>query len=65
MGGLFLIIINLVFCLLIAKVGEKRKIGFGWSFVLCIFLSPIMGGIITMLSAKKVNEESNNKEDNL
>ncbi|MDM1085861.1 hypothetical protein [Myroides odoratimimus] len=38
---------------LIAQLGKKRKIGFGWSFVLCLFLSPIIGLIITLCSKKK------------
>lgn len=43
---------------LIAKAGEKRKIGFGLSFFLCLFLSPIIGGIITMLSPKVFSENN-------
>lgn len=38
---------------LIALLGKKRKIGFGLSFVLCLFLSPIIGLIITLCSKKK------------
>jgi predicted phage tail protein len=47
--------INIGICYLIAKAGEKRKIGFGWSFFFCLFFSPIIGGIITMLSPKIIN----------
>lgn len=32
--------------------GKKRQIGFAWSFFFCLFLSPIGGFIITMLSRK-------------
>ncbi len=47
------IIFALVFAFLIAHfLGRKRQIGFGWSFFFCIFLSPIFGFIITMLSKK-------------
>lgn len=46
------LVINIAIAFLIAKAGEKRKIGFGWSFFFCLFLSPIIGGIITMLSPK-------------
>lgn len=52
METFFLLIINIGICFLIAKAGEKRKIGFGWSFFFCLTLSPIIGGIITMLSSK-------------
>ena len=33
-------------------LGKKRQIGFGWSFYFCVFLTPIVGFIITMLSKK-------------
>lgn len=33
-------------------VGAKRKIGFWWSLVACVFLTPFVGGIITALSPK-------------
>ncbi|NGZ90404.1 SHOCT domain-containing protein [Psychroflexus maritimus] len=33
-------------------LGKKRKIGFTWSLVACVFLTPILGVIITLLSPK-------------
>jgi len=33
-------------------LGRNRQIGFGWSLFFCIFLSPIIGFIIVMLSRK-------------
>ena len=39
---------------LVALLGSNRKIGYGWSFVLCLFLSPLIGAIIILFS-KKVN----------
>lgn len=39
--------------LLVGQLGKKRKIGFGWSFALSLFLSPIIGLIITLFSKKK------------
>ncbi|MGF1532109.1 MAG: hypothetical protein ACFCUI_00270 [Bernardetiaceae bacterium] len=59
MKELFIVLLNICICFLIAKVGEKRKIGFGWSFFFCLFLSPIIGGIITMLSPKVFDKEQN------
>lgn len=38
---------------LVGQLGKKRKIGFGWSFALSLFLSPIIGLIITLFSKKK------------
>jgi uncharacterized membrane protein len=49
---LIVLALNIGICYFIAKSGKKRKIGFKLSFFLCIFLSPIIGGIITMLSPK-------------
>ncbi len=43
----------LIFSALVGLVGKNRKIGFGWSFVLSLFLSPIIGLIITLFSKKK------------
>lgn len=37
-------------------LGRKRQIGFGWSFFFCLFLSPIIGFIVTMLSRKYYDE---------
>lgn len=47
----------IVISALIALIGRNRKIGYGWSFVLCLFLSPIIGLIIILCSKKadKVN----------
>jgi hypothetical protein len=51
---------------LVALLGRNRKIGYGWSLVLCFFLSPIIGVIIILLS-KKVNSvdfvDVNNKNN--
>ena len=46
------IIILVVFAALVALLGKNRKIGYGWSFVLCLFLSPIIGLIIILFSKK-------------
>ena len=46
---LFLIVV----CLLVSLLGKKRTIGWGWSFVLCLFLSPIIGLIIILCCKKK------------
>lgn len=61
------IFIAVIISALVALLGRNRKIGYGWSFVLCLFLSPIIGLIIILFSKKKdvefvdvLKEESNN-----
>lgn len=46
-------IFAVIIAALVALLGKNRKIGYGWSFVLCLFLSPIIGLIIILLSKKK------------
>lgn len=52
---------------LVGQLGKNRKIGFGWSFALSLFLSPIIGLIITLFSKKNdvefvdVKKEDNNQ----
>lgn len=48
---------------LVGQLGKSRKIGFGWSFALSLFLSPIIGLIITLFSKKKDVEFIDIKKD--
>ena len=32
----------------VALLGKKRTIGYGWSFVLCFFVSPIIGFFVIL-----------------
>ena len=51
-------VIALILAFIIAgTLGSKRKIGFGWSLVACIFTSPIIGLIITLCSEKLPEEQ--------
>ncbi len=43
----------LIMCALFALVGKKRSIGYGWTFVLCLCLSPLVGLIIALCTKKK------------
>ena len=52
---LFTAAIWLVLCLLIASAGSKRKIGWGLSFAASLFLSPLVGLALVLLSDKKAN----------
>ncbi|KGN89304.1 hypothetical protein [Porphyromonas gulae] len=69
MEQLFFLVIFIIISAGIASLGKDRKIGFGWSFVLCLFLSPVIGLIITLLSKKKNKVDfvdinnTNKKED--
>lgn len=45
-------VILIIAAALVALIGKNRKIGYGWSFVLCLFLSPIIGVIIILFSKK-------------
>ena len=47
------IIVLVIISALIALIGRNRNIGYGWSFVLCLFLTPIIGLIIILFSKKK------------
>jgi len=52
MERLFILLISVGLAALVGQLGKNRKIGFGWSFALSLFLSPIIGLIITLLSKK-------------
>ena len=57
------LLILVVISALVALVGQNRKIGYGWSFVLCLFLTPIIGLIIILFSKKKDVEFVDIKKD--
>ncbi|MBO6118161.1 MAG: hypothetical protein J6P44_06435 [Bacteroidales bacterium] len=52
--GMF--IMWIIVCLLLALIGKNRKIGYGWSLVICLFLSPLIGLIVMLCSKKKGTE---------
>lgn len=52
METLVILFLNIVVCLLVSLLG-KNRIGWGWSFVLCFFLTPIIGLIIILCCKKK------------
>jgi hypothetical protein len=47
------IIVLVIISALVALIGSNRNIGYGWSFILCLFLTPIIGLIIILFSKKK------------
>ena len=46
---------------LIALIGRNRSIGYGWSFLLCLFVSPIIG-LIIILCSKRTNKKEFKEE---
>ncbi len=57
-----IIIINwLLWSFVIASIGKNREIGFSASFLLCLFVSPIIGLIITLISKRKSDIEFQEK----
>ena len=64
MEQVFVLLILLGIAALIGQLGKTRKIGFGWSFALSIFLSPIIGLIITLCSKKNEVEFIDVKKEN-
>jgi hypothetical protein len=63
------IIFFVIIAALVALLGRNRKIGYGWSLVLCLFLSPVIGLIIILCSKKKdtvdfVDVKQNDVEQN-
>lgn len=49
--SIFILVITLVLAFAFGKIGEKRRIGFGWAFVAVLFLGFI--GMIIVLCSKK------------
>jgi len=52
MEQVFILLVVVGLAALVGQLGKNRKIGFGWSFALSMFLSPIIGLIITLCSKK-------------
>ncbi|WP_409377643.1 hypothetical protein [Balneola sp. MJW-20] len=51
------LVIGIIISGLVALLGKDRKIGYGWSFMLCLFLTPIIGLIIILFSKKEEEVE--------
>ena len=52
MEQVLLLSFHLISSALVALLGRNRKIGYSWSFALCVVLSPIIGVIIILFSKK-------------
>lgn len=55
MNQVLLLSFHIISSALVALLGRNRKIGYAWSFVLCLVLSAFIGVIIILFS-KKNNE---------
>ena len=53
MGTVLLLLFHVITSALVALLGRNRKIGYAWSFVLCLVLSVFIGVIIILFSKKK------------
>ena len=42
----------IIFCFLTAWYGSKRKLGGGWTFLISLILSPLVGFIAAAISGK-------------
>jgi len=47
-----LLFFHVIISALVALLGRNRKIGYAWSFVLCLVLSAFIGVIIILFSKK-------------
>lgn len=56
-------IIWVAMCFLVATLGKKRKIGFGWSLAFCLLCSPFIGLVITLLSKRLSHDIKFTDED--
>jgi hypothetical protein len=52
MEPIAIIVFDLILSVLIGLLGKGRRIGFWWSFIACLFLSPLIGFIITLCSKR-------------
>lgn len=50
--GQVLLFFHVIISALVALLGRNRKIGYAWSFVLCLVLSAFIGVIIILFSKK-------------
>ncbi len=63
MDGIFIFLLWVLSCWIVGWLGSTRTIGYGWSVVLAVFLTPIIALIIVLFSKKK-NQELLEKDIN-
>jgi hypothetical protein len=55
------ILLYLVFCLLAGLCGMNRRMGFLGTFVMSVFLTPIIALLVLMLTAPSQRDEQNRR----
>lgn len=55
MNQALLLFLHAIASALVALLGKNRKIGYAWSFVFCLVLSPFIGVIIILFSKKNLD----------
>ena len=53
---LWVIICLIIVSRLVGKYAERKRIGFYWTFLISLFLSPFIGLIVALLSRDKESE---------
>lgn len=54
---LFGLLSGSLFSVLVGIVGSRRRIGFGWAFLISLLLTPVVGLIVTLASDPLPGEE--------
>lgn len=47
---LFGIVSGCLLAVLVGLIGRRRRIGFGWAFIISLILTPLVGLIVTLLT---------------
>jgi len=55
MTFIFILVIYIIICLLCALSGSNKSTGYGGAFLLCLFLSPVIGLIIALVAPYKID----------
>ena len=54
---LFGLLAGCLFAVIVGLIGSRRRIGFGWAFLLSVAASPIIGLIVTLCTPKLETKE--------
>lgn len=49
---IFAVLSGLILDILVGLLGSRRNIGFGWAFIISVISTPIIGLVVTLLSAR-------------
>ena len=54
---IFGLLTDSLLAVLVGLVGSRRRIGFGWSFLISAFFTPLIGLIVTLCTPKLPNKD--------